>query len=874
MLKHLPPADYCRLCVKCCNDYQRSLYDEAGQANADHELVGKYFTNEMLNMEWERRLQYICEKCWQHVWEFHQFQQSVIEAQRGPHLHKEASNEVGEVKIKSEVNVNQRKVQLEMHSGKGLSISTEDLMKSTPLTFKIKTEEPLDLNSDYDGFSSHGCQLRDDEEVGEVKIKSEVNINQQEVQPELHICKGLSTSSEDLMKSTALSFDIKTEEPLDLNSDYDGMSSQGLEQLATDEEVSLMDTSLINDIESNEDYSSNDDISLSSSRQSKFATERSVEVFDELVALWRSSLSCEICHQLVASYSQLKEHFSKNHASENCYLMCCQLRLETHYDIENHIHYHNAPQQLKCEACCKAYRLEEDLRVHKRKVHTSMGKAEDSEKLQGKYRCCKCSKDFATKRNLVRHNCDVHKPKIFECNLCQKSFMHPHTLREHLAAHTGNKTHACSVCPEAFTRRAYLCRHMRKHHIQEWKKLQNESGQKVTLDGYRREIRGECVVYVCRYCSMEYDNRHSMSNHLRQCQKYDRPIDPRKGFRRETRGESKVFVCNYCSKEYEKRQSIHGHIRRCQRDKGSIESKRGFRRETRGESTVYVCSLCSKECRFRKSMHNHLKQCQEEHGQIEPKRGYRLEFRGECKVYVCNYCSKEYEKRQAMLTHNRYCQGDDKPIEPIRGCRLEARGEIMVYICIYCSQEYEKRQSMRSHIHRIHRDKRPTEPKMGYRLETRGESKVYICIYCSKEYKKRQSMRTHLLRHHGDDESLAVQTSINSEPPVPAEQQQKSLYTSITVPKTTDEDNTTPDGDILNVLGKKGLVEKYALMTPIEGKELNDEYATGTKVKTEQFSTNTKTLVKEEMDAHEMPTEFEEVNCKIEEFINCEQQEY
>ncbi|XP_059223045.1 transcription factor grauzone-like [Stomoxys calcitrans] len=423
MLRYPPPSDHCRLCVKSCNDYQRSLYDETGQANANHNLVGKYVTNAMLNMEWEKRLQYICGKCWQHIWEFHQFQESIIKAQKGQHLNKQAAKEAGDI----------------------------------------------------------------------VKVKSEMNIKDEQL--EWQNAQEISASIEDLTKPAALSYDIKTEEPLHLNSDYeDTMTPQGLEQL-TDEEMSLVShMSNRTDKESNEECmpsASLGQTNLKFSYKTFPAAKKSVEEFDQLVALWRSSLECEICHQLVVSYSQLKEHFSKNHALEGCYLMCCQLRLDSRYDIEQHVHYHNAPQQLKCEVCCKVYRLESYLKIHIRKFHTSKGGAKNAngnKKLEAKYRCSKCLKGFATKTRLNKHNCDVHKPKIFECNICEKSCSHPNALREHLASHTRNKTHACSICQETFTSRAYYRRHMRKYHLQEWNKIQNKTAQEETLDGYEESL--------------------------------------------------------------------------------------------------------------------------------------------------------------------------------------------------------------------------------------------------------------------------------------------------------------------------------------------------------------------------------------------------
>uniref|UniRef100_A0A1I8PDS2 C2H2-type domain-containing protein n=1 Tax=Stomoxys calcitrans TaxID=35570 RepID=A0A1I8PDS2_STOCA len=522
MLKHSPPSDYCRLCVKSCHDYQHSLYDETGQANANHDLVGKYFTNTMLNMEWERRLQYMCGKCWQHIWKFHQFQESIIEAQKGRHLHIEEAKAVQEVKIETELNINQQKVQLDL-----------------PMT------------------------------------------------------KGPGTSTEDLIVPTVLSFDIKAEEPLDLNSDHEGMSSQNGQDHLTDEELSPMmssrkeNASLQNgkDDESNEDYSSSDDKPLSSLSQTNISsskhkvsdTKRSVEEFDELVALWRNSLECDICHHLVASYSQLKEHFSKSHASEICYLMCCQLRLDSRYDILQHIDYHNAPQHLKCEVCCKAYRWVRTLRTHIKTIHIRKGgdkNAQDSsEKLEGKYRCYKCSKDFASEKHLERHIQNVHKPKILECKFCEKSFRRPEVLREHLARHTGVKTYACSACPKAFNWRSSYLAHMKKNHPQEWQKMRNEEAQREPKCGYWREIRGDSVIYICIYCFKEYNKQISVYRHSRVCLESDRPMEPTKGIRIETRGASEVYVCIYCETEYEMRRSIYHHLNQCQKKDGSVAKK-------------------------------------------------------------------------------------------------------------------------------------------------------------------------------------------------------------------------------------------------------------------------------------------------------------
>ncbi|XP_059223050.1 uncharacterized protein LOC106084789 [Stomoxys calcitrans] len=774
MLKQPPPSDYCRLCVKSCNDYQRSLYDEAGQANANHELVGKYFTTAMLNMEWEGHLQYICGTCWQHIWNFHQFQQSIIETQ------KEATKEIEEVvKVKSEMNIKEE--QLESHNA--LSHSTDDLVKPN--------EEQLEWQN----------------------------------------AQGFTASKKDLVKPTALTFVIKSEEPLDFNSDYEGMSPQEGQQQLAYEEMSVkshmtsgQDTSLLYDDETNEDYSSNDELPSTSLEQinnicspyKKFtATKKSIEEFDELVALWRSHLECEICHHLLASYSQLEEHFSENHTSVICYLMCCQLRLETRYDIEKHIHYHNAPQHLKCEACCKVFRLLKYLRSHKRNVHTSKAKdknAKDSEMLEEKYRCDKCPKAFATKKYLTKHQSDVHKPKSFECEICGKSFSRQNVMREHLASHIGEKTHACSFCPKAFTSRAYFCRHMRTTHPQEWQKMQNEVPPRETMKGYRRETRGENIVYVCLHCSKECDKQTSMYYHLGRCQSQDKPVELKKGFRLETRGGSEVYVCIYCSKVCDKPTSMYHRSKRCLKAANAKSVEQAKDSQTTLDSlklgeimSTYKCPICLKLYGTKLMLHSHIRRMHQNSSasiNLQALNSIKQEVEEQDKdndlnepanklllfnylieptskgAFRCKICSQEYESKHSLgnhimsehptitkleqesmatVTSMKYEETEDMANIPLKDhvIRMDSfkRSLSVVYKCNLCPKTYEKKQNMSAHLRRTHKQSvLPQSIITKFQVQGKGTEDAprtkFRCELCSKVYEQQRSIFSHVKKIH------------------------------------------------------------------------------------------------------------------------------
>ncbi|XP_059222715.1 uncharacterized protein LOC106084568 isoform X1 [Stomoxys calcitrans] len=79
--KKMFQAICCRLCINICSDH-KSLYNEDGQTNESYKLAAKYFSPEFLDVEWVKHLRNICLKCWNHIAEFHEFQQSVILAQK------------------------------------------------------------------------------------------------------------------------------------------------------------------------------------------------------------------------------------------------------------------------------------------------------------------------------------------------------------------------------------------------------------------------------------------------------------------------------------------------------------------------------------------------------------------------------------------------------------------------------------------------------------------------------------------------------------------------------------------------------------------------------------------------------------------------
>ncbi|KAM7347684.1 uncharacterized protein ACRADG_007198 [Cochliomyia hominivorax] len=73
-------ATSCRLCSFTCDDFKR-LFDESGERNVIYQITAKYFSPSLLESGVENSLKVICVECWQHIVDFHSFQQWILNAQ-------------------------------------------------------------------------------------------------------------------------------------------------------------------------------------------------------------------------------------------------------------------------------------------------------------------------------------------------------------------------------------------------------------------------------------------------------------------------------------------------------------------------------------------------------------------------------------------------------------------------------------------------------------------------------------------------------------------------------------------------------------------------------------------------------------------------
>lgn len=165
---------------------------------------------------------------------------------------------------------------------------------------------------------------------------------------------------------------------------------------------------------------------------------------------------CKFCDKSFASNQLRNKHENLAHVKRFPCGSCNKVFSEkTRLMIHSRIHSGEKPYV--CEDCGFSCAQKDNLRLHKKFKHPSLGRQEK------KFDCTICSASFLTKSNLSRHSISHTDLKQCVCETCGKAFKDPGALRQHTFSH-GEAQFQCEQCDQMFASPLYLSRHMvRKH---------------------------------------------------------------------------------------------------------------------------------------------------------------------------------------------------------------------------------------------------------------------------------------------------------------------------------------------------------------------------------------------------------------------------
>ena len=259
---------------------------------------------------------------------------------------------------------------------------------------------------------------------------------------------------------------------------------------------------------------------------------------DAFIAEWKPELICDICSESTTNFDKLRKHFKEKHTTR-FYIKCCERKFFRRCVLVNHIQLHLNPETHKCDICGKSSSTKHNLKLHKKVMH------EDTKQLK----CDICEKLFKQKVTLERHLL-THATgnKDFICPECGKGFVAEQLLKLHVK-HVHNVDRVCDQCGKTIHGLQALKRHLMEHAGIERPKfpcdicgleLKSPNGLKRHKAAFHND---GSTIYVCGVCGKVATSENALWNHKKLVH-----VEERK------------FKCNYCDKAFKRPKSLREHI--------------------------------------------------------------------------------------------------------------------------------------------------------------------------------------------------------------------------------------------------------------------------------------------------------------------------
>ncbi|CRL00288.1 CLUMA_CG013561, isoform A [Clunio marinus] len=207
---------------------------------------------------------------------------------------------------------------------------------------------------------------------------------------------------------------------------------------------------------------------------------------------------CDMCGSKFNNREQIKNHvlrhvglFRKIISQQRIICDQCSMMVFSHKMKRHKLIHHSDERPFKCdmEGCNAAFSDSRVLRDH-RNIHLELKP----------YKCEFCTEAFRSGANLRLHRVRHTDPDRYRCEECQASFVTKQALQKHNRLHTEDpevRPFACDYpgCSSTFKQKD----HIRNH--------------------YRRTHEKSDEIFVCSFCSKNYDGKDALGKHLRKAHK-------------------------------------------------------------------------------------------------------------------------------------------------------------------------------------------------------------------------------------------------------------------------------------------------------------------------------------------------------------------
>ncbi|XP_075158572.1 zinc finger Y-chromosomal protein-like [Haematobia irritans] len=416
----------CWFCTKYCNAFKKLNEENI------YEITIHYFDLEFLALTDENPEKAICLECWTHIYDFHNFRESVIRAHSSLH-----ENSVGihdkEVIIKSEI---KREPDVEQDCLTTSLNSESNKYSNTEIYYDIIVKEEVHFDTANEDNSEHFFLKTDEEE---------------------------------------LSLLAESNSEISSRIDNDGNLDSSFEHMKT----SFSNTSSCEDNDSL--------IKILGERDSRDQLKRSLkrkreEELDNIISKWKPNLDCTLCNSTFTSYTLLQNHFKMNHHNEELIVQCCDIKIKKRAQLAEHVRLHIDSKAFKCIQCNKGFTRKRNLRYHVEKQH-GMKNDDVNEKpttsdIHGSretnyesdtndlVRFMRKPSDKQPHRKLAQLESDnligQWMPTL-TCGICKETYTKYTLIHEHFQQSHCNQNGFVVCCERKFFRRGPFQEHVSKH---------------------------------------------------------------------------------------------------------------------------------------------------------------------------------------------------------------------------------------------------------------------------------------------------------------------------------------------------------------------------------------------------------------------------